>query len=561
MDIKEYLDGETLKVEYKYDNKAQIQDKKISESAVAFANSEGGVILIGVADNGVVEGSTNWSKKHSAHSIEAIILQNTQPNLSTSVVEAEYQNKKVIVIKVPKSSTVVGTRSGKYLKRILDQNGKPGNNPMSPTEIAGNVATVSAMDFSTTHLANCDFSSIDTSLVREVSTELKKRVKINKNEAKELLFDQEPKGLLKALGLMNDQDQPNIAGLLIFGFEDFLRNRLPNAFVQYQVFGTKGEILENKRLSSPLVKLIPELLEFKNFHLNSDEFVYRGSSVVIPEYADTAIREAIANALVHRDYTHPNPIQIQIHPNELTITSPGGFPRGVTIDSLLSAPPTPRNRRLAEALYRLGFVETSGRGIDFIFHGQAKYGRPAPDYSASNKDRVSVRIAGGKANLDFCKVVLSIKDELKIDHMLLLNKMFFDKEITLDDASKVIQKPLQSTNEILMSMHKNELVEILGTNNKKYFLKASISPFVAKKVIPKRLSLQNKENYKSRIKETLSRGEEFSREILADAVGLSPSQCYRLLKELKTEGVVGTTPSRKWKKQKITKGDMKEGIF
>ena len=201
-----------------------------------------------------------------------------------------------------------------------------------------------------------------------------------------------------------------------------MRYRMPNAFVQYQRFGPRGEVLENNRYNGPLIKLIPMLVNLEGFKRKSDEFLYRGQSVTIPEYSEEAIREAIANALSHRDYTYQNSVQIQLFSNELIITSPGGFPRGVSVDKLLSVSPSPRNRRLSEALYRLKLSEGSGRGIDFIHYGQAKYGRPAPDYSASDNDRVSVRIPSGRANLDFCKLILSVNADLNIKEMLILNK-------------------------------------------------------------------------------------------------------------------------------------------
>jgi predicted HTH transcriptional regulator len=76
------------------------------------------------------------------------------------------------------------------------------------------------------------------------------------------------------------------------------------------------------------------------------------------------------------------------------------------LDRLFSVAPSPGNIRLAEALYKLKHVESSGKGIDFIYFGQARYGRPAPDYHGSTSESVSVRLIGGNANLEFCKLLL-----------------------------------------------------------------------------------------------------------------------------------------------------------
>ena len=69
------------------------------------------------------------------------------------------------------------------------------------------------------------------------------------------------------------------------------------------------------------------------------------------------------------------------------MTNPGGFPEGITADNILVHEPKPRNPRLAEAFKRIGLVEQTGRGVDKIFMGQLRYGRPAPDYSRSDARR------------------------------------------------------------------------------------------------------------------------------------------------------------------------------
>ena len=415
----------------------------------------------------------------------------------------------------------------------MDSHGKPGNYSMDPAEIAGKVSVIGGMDFSTTELNGCDLDDLNIELAKKTFENLKS----SSDDRGENFFDNSPEEILKSLGLISHSGLPNVAGLLLFGKEESLRYRIPNAFVQYQRFGPKGEVLENDQYNGPLIKLMPKLVSLEGFKRKSDEFLYRGQSVTIPEYSEEAIREAIANALSHRDYTYQNSIQIQLYNNELIITSPGGFPRGVSVNKLLSVSPSPRNRRLSEALYRLKLSEGSGRGIDFIYYGQAKYGRPTPDYTASDNDRVSVRIPSGRANLDFCKLALSVNTDLNIKEMLLLNKMFFNKNITLEEAANTLQLPKNHTQEILVSIEQKNLIEH-SIKMKTYFLRASISPFARGIIVPKRMSPEQKREYKSRISDILQQRGEQSKDTISDAVGLSIHQCYRLLKELEREGIV-----------------------
>jgi len=543
-----YLTGETLIIEYKDDNHDGFNDNKIIESAVAMANSNGGKIFVGVTDKGIVKGSRRLNEEYwqSVQSIEAIILQNTRPNLMTKSSELVHEGLRVVCIEVPAASTTVGTNSGKYLKRRIDSKGSPINLPMNAEEIASGVSTVGATDFSANHLLGCTLEELDLELVEETSKKLLKQYQLSRDEKEIAFFNQSPENVLKGLGMLNRKGEPNIGAVLLFGKVETIRNRLPQAFIQYQVFSTRGELLKNERYTEPMARLIPLLLSLPELNRNSDEFTYRGTSVVIPEYSAEAMREAIANALVHRDYTFPNSIQIQVYGHELMVTSPGGFPQGVTIEKLLSVPPSPRNRRLAEALYRLKFVESSGRGIDFIYFGQARYGRPAPDYQGSTNDSVSVRLVGGKANLDFCKIILTLNDSLSINEMLLLNSMYSNRDLTLSEASRTIQIHESQTKEILMNMHRNGLVELVNDGEERYFLKGSISPFARKATSPKRLSTTEKKKFSDLIIAALKRRKSLSRASLADSVGLSEPQCYRLIRELTEKGKIRQTSDKKW---------------
>ena len=84
--------------------------------------------------------------------------------------------------------------------------------------------------------------------------------------------------------------------------------------------------------------------------------------VVVPDYSPAAFREALANALIHRDYTRLGTVHVQWHADRLEISNPGGFPEGVRLDNLLVTAPRPRNPLLADAFKRAGIVEPPARG-------------------------------------------------------------------------------------------------------------------------------------------------------------------------------------------------------
>ena len=98
----------------------------------------------------------------------------------------------------------------------------------------------------------------------------------------------------------------------------------------------------------------------------------------IPDYSEQALREGLANALIHRDYSRLGAVHVQWQEDRIEISNPGGFPEGVRLDNLLVTPPRPRNPSLVDAFKRAGIVERTARGIDTIFFEQLRNGRPAP---------------------------------------------------------------------------------------------------------------------------------------------------------------------------------------
>ena len=115
---------------------------------------------------------------------------------------------------------------------------------------------------------------------------------------------------------------------------------------------------------------------------------------------EEALREAVMNAFIHRDYTISEPVIIQITLEQFTITNPGGFYRDVTPQNILFHEPCCRNQRLAQASTDIGLMEKSGRGVDRIFWDQIRFMRPVPSYVASTSDTVRLTLTGGEGYIE-----------------------------------------------------------------------------------------------------------------------------------------------------------------
>ena len=146
---------------------------------------------------------------------------------------------------------------------------------------------------------------------------------------------------------------------------------------------------------------------------------------------------------------------------------------GITPDNILVHEPKPRNPRLAEAFRRIGLVEQTGRGVDKIFMGQLRYGRPAPDYSRSDPEGVRVVLRGGEASLDFAAFVFE-QDQagkiLQLDDLLVLNLLFIERRIDLGRTIHLIQKGESQARAVLERLHERGLIEGRGEKRGRIYI-------------------------------------------------------------------------------------------
>lgn len=113
----------------------------------------------------------------------------------------------------------------------------------------------------------------------------------------------------------------------------------------------------------------------------------------IPTFNAISVREALLNALSHRDYQNGGSVFVRQSPKQLTIVSPGGFPPGISAENILFRQ-FPRNRRIAETLARCGLVERAGQGADLMLRAALLEGKTPPDYTDTDAYQVSLTLRG-----------------------------------------------------------------------------------------------------------------------------------------------------------------------
>jgi len=459
--------GESLDVEFKGESARQLSDTDLVEAVVCLANRSSespGLLLIGVEDDGRITGvRPRHQDRTDPLRMQALIANRTRPSLSVRVEVISIDGKDVMAIEVPASRTPVSTADGKYLRRAIGGDSKPACVPMQFHEMQSLQADRGLIDYSALVVPEARWDDLDPLEFER----FRRFIRESQGRGDKLLAELPDLELAKALGVVQANHEVlavRVAGLLLFGSEEALRRLLPTHEVAFQVLA--GQHVEvNDFFRWPLLRVMEELLARFRARNREEELMAGLLRVGVPDYPPAAFRESVANALIHRDYTRLGAIHVQWYEDRIEISNPGGFPEGVRLDNLLVTPPRPRNPLLADALKRAGVVERTARGIDMIFYEQLRNGRPAPNYERSNEASVVVVLPGGKANLDFVRLVVEESQAnrtLSLNDLLILNHLWLERQITTADAARLIQKPEAEARSLLQRLVEAGLVESRG---------------------------------------------------------------------------------------------------
>lgn len=324
--------GESLTLEFKSDLKC-LPDRELVAAVVSLANTEGGDLLLGVEDDGTPTGL------HANHlnvsGISSLIANRTNPAISVRVELCENQGKTVARIIVPKSRQLVSTSDGLLVRRRLKLDGTPEAVPFYPHEFIQRQSSMGLVDPSAMVLEEIDASQLDPLQRLRIRNAIKK---YGGEQSLLALADNELDGALGLCREVNGARRPNVAGLLLLGTEDLLRQNLPAYEVAFQVLqGTHVKV--NEFFHKPLLETFEEVKLLFKARVEEEEIQVGLFRVPIPNYDRRAFREAFVNALVHRDFSRLGAVHAKITGDGLSISNPGGFVEGVTLEDKLGNMP------------------------------------------------------------------------------------------------------------------------------------------------------------------------------------------------------------------------------
>lgn len=519
---------ETLEIEFKSDLK-KLSDTDLIDAVVAFANTSGGDIYLGVEDDGTPTGVHESHKDYTQ--LAAFIANRTVPPISVQA-EPVYSDDGIMIllIHVPKNRSIVSSSSGKMQRRRIKGDGTPENIPLYPHEITTRLSELSLLDFSAQPVPGAQYQDLDP-----IERERLRSIIRSYNGEKYLLelSDEELDKAMQFVVTMDDNLIPTYTGMLILGRKEKLKELIPtaeSAFIMMR--GT--EVTTNESFYLPLLAAIEKMIDFvaaRNPEQEVEQGLFR---ISIPEFNPRAVREAIVNAFAHRDYTQLGRVLVRIDADGLSVSNPGGFIEGVTYHNILTVEPHGRNPVLADALKRVGLAERSGRGVDRIFEGSLMYGRDLPDYSESTSTSVRLFIPRGMPDK---KMVALISEEqqktgvpVSLNALFVLNALKHSRRMSLSEISaecNILETKLRPTVERLTEAG---IIDGIGNGRGRvYVLSAKAYKDPAQYVRQTDIDVIR---YSELIIKLAQTKEYITRKDVVDLLHVSGPQAYRLLKKL-----------------------------
>jgi ATP-dependent DNA helicase RecG len=389
---------EAERLEFK-EAKSNFDYHKLANYCSALANEGGGRIILGVTDKRPrrVVGSRAFPEPGRA---VAQLTRSLQFRIEFE--EIQHPDGRVLVFTAPPHMLGAPVQhEGIYWARAGDE-----LRPMPPDQLR-RIFDEAAPDFSAQLHPQAVLSNLDPVLIEQFRAMWRRK---SNNAALETLSHQQ---LLEDAELAFE-GKLAMAALILLGTKAALGRYLAQAEVIFEYRSTEASLPHQQRIEyrQGFLGILDSLwttLNLRNETLHYQEGLFIGD---IPAFNESVVREAILNAVAHRDYRRPESVFVRQFPRKLEIVSPGGFPDGITVDNLLWKQ-SPRNRRISEACAKCGLVERSGQGANRMFEESIKEGKPQPDFTGTDAHQVAVTLRGEIQNPEFLRFLEKVgKDRL-----------------------------------------------------------------------------------------------------------------------------------------------------
>jgi len=351
----------------------ELSADRLAETLVAFANSDGGTVLLGVDARGRITGNLQLEDAEGALR-EA--LGQSRPLVRTDWQQFEDRDGLAVAIGAPRSTELHSLADGRVFVRTGG-----GNQLLDGSRISVLAATKASGDFETEMVAGATLKDLDDAVIDDFLQ--RRTARLGRD------LGQRPEELLTATGAMTGRGEPTVAGLLLFGREpQFFIPQSGLVYVRFAGAEPRGPgglpgYGRREECHGALARVVENAWSILLQEMRGEAVVrglQREDRMLYPPFA---VREALVNAVCHRDYRLTGRrVEIRQFDDRLELSSPGGLPGYITLDNIVGEHFS-RNPRLVNGLFEWGYIEQLGLGIDRMIEEMVQAGHQPPEFRAT----------------------------------------------------------------------------------------------------------------------------------------------------------------------------------
>lgn len=407
--------------------------EELSKDCVAFANSHGGYLAIGIEDG---EDKPAPGQRIPDDLPEKIIKRINELTINVAlrpeIIDADNGGQYMKLHVLPSQVSIASTTKGVYYIRDHDS-----SRPLLPDELSRLISDKPAYSWETKVSLKIQWQKADISKLNKFVLDIRSSDRVS-----QFVKEKSDEELLSYYQMIDDDGYLTNLGVLWIGKQEQRARLLYSPIVQYIKYDTEERKVDKKvwsdyslnpqELLITLWESIPDWREYNEV----SEGLWRKE---LPVYDEKVVRELLCNAIVHRPYTTRGDIFIKLYPDRMTITNPGVLPIGVTVNNILQKTEK-RNIHLANVFYDLHLMEAEGSGYDLIYETLLTTGKCKPVvYEGEDYVEVTVykKIVSKESSriCDFVSANYKISQKAYISLGIILQK----KSVTTGELSRELQ--------------------------------------------------------------------------------------------------------------------------
>ena len=342
--------------------------------------------------------------------------------------------------------------------------------------------------------------------------------------------------------------------MILFGKGKFLKKQLPQAEIifEYRSSEAAGPAAQREEFCEGFfTNSYDRIWELVN--LRNDKQFYQNKLAVlpVPTFNERVVREALLNAVSHRDYQLGGSVFVRQYQNRIVFENPGGLPNGITVENILHRQ-SPRNNLIAAMFQLCGLVERSGQGMNLIYEQSVKESKPLPSFDGSDAYFTKLTLTGKVVSTQMLAFIKKMNEDqlnaMTTDDYILLSTLFSKKGFSDIHPSKfehLIELGIVKQTEHGIELANGDLVFAIDS--------IVVSPSEFQSTVASGWQALETSDRKKQIITFIADNESATSLQLAQFTGLSQGRVRAVLKELVIDGVIEKFGDNRYTSYKLKK--------